>query len=94
VVFLSQPEERVPEPWEEYSKMAPPDYVTVENSDLPTYDEAVRLDPRRLRLEDDILPDRLVPEYLYFRCKNICILVVLFLILQIKPFLEKEDSLT
>ncbi len=59
----------MPEPWEEYSKMAPPDYVTVENSDLPTYDEAVRLDPRRLRLEDDILQDRLVAgARIYFRC--------------------------
>jgi hypothetical protein len=79
----SQPEERVPEPWEEYSKMAPPDYVTVENSDLPTYDEAVRLDPRRLRLEDDILPERLVPEHIF---------MVLFLILEIKPFLETEED--
>ncbi len=30
---------------EERPKQAPPDYLTVENSDLPTYEEALRLDP-------------------------------------------------
>ena len=40
------------ERWDDRPKAAPPDYSTLENYDLPTYDEAVQLDPRLLRPGD------------------------------------------
>ncbi len=46
-IYVQDEEERgeeEPGRADERPKMAPPDYVTVENSDLPTYEEAVRQD--------------------------------------------------